>query len=402
MRFCSFALCISVLVLSLFNFNCAYASAPSDEALSEMTPSYHDTHECVAPEQFGAVGDGVADDTAAVNAAILKASETCGRVCFDGVKHYRCDGIVQLASNVELAMNGCAMTVRKIFTFDRNDPALAYDGFHDIIVRDGVFCSINSFAVAHMKNLLIENCTFLKCVGNHFIEMCASQNVTVRNCRFFGQETEGGIREMLQFDVCEPSSFRSFADKNSAAYDRTPLDQVLIEGCFFSSYQEGETYYPMHCAIGGHVCNTEQNTNLIIRNCKITGSDANGIFLNNWNHALIEGCTIDDIGDQPIGMRYSCNDVEIRNNTFRKYGSEYAIKAVYKNYTKDEISIICNFFFSEGGIADIKIADRLVITGNYCITTHQLNRIENCADSYIKNNLRYDQELQQLFLNSKK
>lgn len=382
----SLLLCLLVLAYSFIGCGSAIESTQPEAATRKYLTSYHDAHKCLAPEQFGAAGDGVADDTDAVNTAILKASETWGHVCFDGMKHYRCDGTVQLASNVELDMNGCSMTVHEIIAFDNEEPAKAYDGFHDIVVRDGVFHTTNSFAIAHVKNLSLENCTFLRCSGNHFIEMCASQNITIQNCRFLGQITESGSREMLQFDVCEPGSFRHYSDKNSVAYDYTPLDHVVIEGCYFSSYQEGDTCYPMHCAIGGHMCNPEQNTDLTIRNCYINVSDANGIFLNNWDQVLIEGCTLANINNQPIGMRYSCNEIDIRQNTFHHYGSEFAISVIYKDYVKSNITITCNFFSPKGGIVDIREGRNLTIAGNYCVATYRMIQSLECEDCYIKNN----------------
>lgn len=142
----------------------------------------------------------------------------------------------------------------------------------------------------------------------------------------------------------------------------------------------------MHCAIGGHMCNPEQNTDLTIRNCYINVSDANGIFLNNWDQVLIEGCTLANINNQPIGMRYSCNEIDIRQNTFHHYGSEFAISVIYKDYVKSNITITCNFFSPKGGIVDIREGRNLTIAGNYCVATSRMIQSLECEDCYIKNN----------------
>ena len=365
-------------------------SSPADALSTETAELKIAEFDFLTPEMFGAAGDGITDDTAALNAAIRKASETCGIVKFDGLKHYRCAKTIQLASDVELNMNGCLITVHEVISFDKDAPAMAYDGFHDIIVRDGVFYSTNSFAIAHAKNVLLDNCTFIKCGGNHFIELCASQNITIRDCRFLGQATEGGAKEMLQLDVCEPSSFRHFSDESSEAYDDTPLDNVLIERCIFTSYRDEERLYPMHCAIGGHVCNKVQNTNLIIRNCVICESDGNGVYINNWDHVLIEGCTIANIAEQAVGMRYSCNDVCIRENMLRNYGSDYAIKAAYAQYAKNGLTISCNFCVPKGNLADIVKCAGLKITDNYCgMNSGEMVQTKDCKNCFIKNNFTF-------------
>lgn len=50
---------------------------------------------------FGAVGDGVTDDTQAIRAAVGQCSELGGRVVLDGGRIYRC-GAVQIKDNVSL------------------------------------------------------------------------------------------------------------------------------------------------------------------------------------------------------------------------------------------------------------------------------------------------------------
>lgn len=53
----------------------------------------------VTPQQFGAVGDGVADDTAAIRAAADEASKT-GKTLFFPVGTYRTD-VIKVPAAVE-------------------------------------------------------------------------------------------------------------------------------------------------------------------------------------------------------------------------------------------------------------------------------------------------------------
>lgn len=80
----------------------------------------------VTPEEFGAVGDGVVDDTAALQAAVDAAAESDGRVVLGSARTYRITRSIQLPSGAHLTGQGSSSVLR--FTWRRNDPQ--HDGYY--------------------------------------------------------------------------------------------------------------------------------------------------------------------------------------------------------------------------------------------------------------------------------
>ena len=356
-------ICVSALLIILLHpeASCEVSSVNVCNNQGERRESTAVFH----PESFGALGDGHSDDSNAINEAIQKASEYSGIVKLDGTKTYYCKSAMQLRSDVTVDLNGCRLIVRTVKLFDNDNPTLGYNGYHDIVIQNGIFETTNSVAIAHARNIIIKDCIFLKCAGNHFIEMCASQHVFIENCSFLGQSTESGVREMIQLDVCEPTSFKHYSDVNNPSYDYTPLDDINIEDCYFAAYITSQKKIPLHSAIGGHVCNPTQNTNLSICNCVIVGSDGNGIVINNWNRVLIENCTLKNISNQPIGLRYECNDVTVKKNTIEAF-EEYAITTYGRDFECSKIQIIGNQVISGGALFNIKNCNDLIVSNNIC------------------------------------
>ena len=59
---------------------------------------------------------------------------------------------------------------------------------------------------------------------DHYFEICACKNVTIKNCTFLGMKEKNPDRkmvEMIQIDNCDKYAFPWFENKNSATYDST-------------------------------------------------------------------------------------------------------------------------------------------------------------------------------------
>jgi Pectate lyase superfamily protein len=80
----------------------------------------------VTPEQFGAVGDGVTDDTTALQEALDAAAVSDGRVVLGAERTYLLDRSLVLPTGAHLTGQGPSSVLR--FTWRRNDPE--HDGFY--------------------------------------------------------------------------------------------------------------------------------------------------------------------------------------------------------------------------------------------------------------------------------
>lgn len=80
----------------------------------------------VRPEDFGAVGDGVADDSEALQAAVDAAAERDGRVVLGAARTYLLERSIELPSGAHLTGQGPSSVLR--FTWRYNDSR--HDGFY--------------------------------------------------------------------------------------------------------------------------------------------------------------------------------------------------------------------------------------------------------------------------------
>lgn len=99
---------------------------PARPVLVDPAPPREPTGASVRPEDFGAVGDGVADDSGALQAAVDAAAETDGRVVLGGARTYLLERSIELPSGAYLTGQGPSSVLR--FTWRYNDDQ--HDGFY--------------------------------------------------------------------------------------------------------------------------------------------------------------------------------------------------------------------------------------------------------------------------------
>jgi hypothetical protein len=112
-------------------------SVPTDVATAEPkvprhpisvdpTPPREPTGGVVLPESFGAVGDGISDDTAALQAAIDAAAAADAQVLLGAERTYLLTSSIELPSGAHVTGQGPSSVLR--FTWRYNDPE--HDGFY--------------------------------------------------------------------------------------------------------------------------------------------------------------------------------------------------------------------------------------------------------------------------------
>lgn len=178
-------------------------------------------------KDFGATGNGVTDDTAAIQLCIETAKEGCLGVFFPM-------GIYNLASNTFKASGtgralkcysnqrlfgepgatllcGSSSVGALLFT-SNGDSATSYggaDGAHDIIIENLTFDGnatisgnkIGLLATTHGENIKIKDCVFKNTGEWHDIEINSSENVEISGCVFHTHKTETVTSECIQIDA---------------------------------------------------------------------------------------------------------------------------------------------------------------------------------------------------------
>ena len=152
----------------------------------------------VSPEMFGAVGDGSADDTNAVQTALDMG---INNIFIHG--KYRITGVT-IPSNRTIFGNGTIYVDGEAFEGSVNKHGFQIEDVNNVTIRDIVVVSGNSviktFYVKNSKNVTIDNVIV---TGGAFdgttpkdgtvccVEGNNSQNVTITHCNFTGFETKG-------------------------------------------------------------------------------------------------------------------------------------------------------------------------------------------------------------------
>jgi len=227
----------------------------------------------VRVEQFGAVGDGIVDDTAAVQAAVTSLSTfaTGGAVHLRAGSRYSIPGVILLPSNVTVEGNGAEVVKiagspqRLVFSNKSAEGAVGYGaGGRNITLRRIRFIGDYTIPVAnykdigvgfnHVSNLTIDQCWFEQGMNNsHYIDLLGCTNVRIINSDFRGMRPRSGREyiEAIQIDVSTRQG-TSYDDETPSSFDGLPTRGVLVTGCTFGTVTVAGTTYGNPNPIGSH------------------------------------------------------------------------------------------------------------------------------------------------------
>ena len=354
----------------------------------------------VTPHMFGAVGDGVTNDTAAFMS--MFAADNGVIVIPDGV--YLIDGDIRVYSNTRVFLSPKA-TIKRIFTGVYTQPvfvfgengsdtfASGYNGVHDVFIHGGtidmgatVAMDINehggaTMAIGHCRNIIIDGVTFKNGANDHYIEVNGSKDIIIKNCLFDKPVITGSANyEAINIDYANSDGFPCYG-----YYDNTHNENLLIENCVFNNCDK---------AIGNHSkLDDNYHKNIIIRNCKDYNSLRCFVHLWNGHNVLIDNCyitgnknvdeaTIFFTGSKNIKVTntyidncygnsiafhtagdYFCEEIHTENNTIKNIVESGAGAIYYRNVNRGYIinNIIDNV--EDAGIA-MHTATNLIVKGN--------------------------------------
>lgn len=191
---------------------------------------------------FGAKGDGVTDDTAAIQAALDALKESGGTIHFP-VGKYLLTGSVYFYSNQALLfeqgatlLQGAAIN-NLLMNYSTSDQG-GYDATENVLISGatfdgGSYTNNNTlFGICHSKRITIENCRFVNAYGVwHNVEINSSKDVLIDRCYFEGSRKTGVNGCMIQID-----SFNNTATWpwGNGKVDGTVSYMVEVKNCFFT------------------------------------------------------------------------------------------------------------------------------------------------------------------------
>lgn len=250
------------------------------------------------PEQFGAIGNGIADDTSAVQSAV-----NCKLVTFAAGKTYKITSPIRVKSGTFINMNGSTISSTNkhaFFNFDDGDSYSGYSGNGNITIANGTIIG-GCVSFIHGRNIRIFNVNFKDTLNDHFVEICECKDYVIDGCSFSGMtDISGAALEYINIDT--NATYSAFPHNKSGQSDQTFYDlgtnkDITIRDCAFS-LGEGQYAYGFN-AIGVHsrnVSNTYAEDVVIVGNM-ISGFTGCGLRINAMNNAFVANNKITVAGD---------------------------------------------------------------------------------------------------------
>lgn len=286
----------------------------------------------ITPEMYGAVGDGVIDDTEAIQNAITSG----GHVLFKTGAVYKVTSTIKVGSDVIIDLDGATIASTNnhlFFNFDSASTFTVYSGNGNITICNGTIIG-GAISFAHGENIRFKNVDFRNSLNDHFLEVCACKNYIVDGCRFFGMaDVQTSVYEYINIDPCTYSAF-PWATSGSAFYDGTKNSGISILNCSFGLGES--TYAYGYNAIGAHSNSTALHEDILISGCTLRGFTGCGIRLNDMQSVTVVGCDIRVDGDGiRVGDVAACGDVVIIDNYVTSENGEKLVitSGQYENLT---------------------------------------------------------------------
>lgn len=222
----------------------------------------------VTADFFGAKGDGVADDTAAIQAAV-DALPFGGTITFRAGATYKLNGAVLLGSDITIEGNGATViktgSATGHTTFANKMYAIGYGGGgKNITLRNLKTRGDYSLGLAayrdvtanfmHVSGLRVENCSFEQgMINGHYLDLQGCDNIRVVNCTFRGMNPLSG-REFIEAIQVDSATLSGAGHSyfGEGFYDGLPTRNLRVTGCTFLPITLGGTEYPMAKPLGTH------------------------------------------------------------------------------------------------------------------------------------------------------
>ncbi len=388
----------------------------------------------VTPQMFGAVGDGVTDDTDAFQAALNFAHDNNYLpVCL--ISDYRITNTLMVPERVSIFALTIAEARYRIFVDENVDilfdcaerttfKNIAVSSYNNVY-RDNTiafyFRGINGNSDSQMKDCQIakigigaycpsRNVDFLNCLFSHCrygisIELpennTGMRGMNIIGCRFHGIGEEYEIYEGVQQEMLVTGRCSSILLKADTYQNVTQLADIIIEDCISDQSGTFITGYAQFCLVSNCYIKSFANPAFIIdggvdgtlhpsyggtwliTGCTIDGirgTDFQGVFHSDPDHLItiarygrvtVDGCVLGRCNANPIHVEKNCSDLVFSNNALIYTRTGTALIEIY-----DSSNAVCK------GNTNLTGTNLFIATGNSNDTTSHVTDQNNTGFKY--------------------
>ena len=163
-------------------------------------------------------------------------------------------------------------------------------------------CPGTTFSFAHANHITMKNMN-IQCTNaeGHAIELSACSDVLISNCKVIAKGTfkKNSVEEMIQIDLATPRTAPFL--ENSKQQNGLACKNITITGCTVT----GNRAVCANWAASEPKFQSKYHTNIVIKNCTLTGKSAEGLALFNTINATVTGCKITS-NSKRLTESYSC------------------------------------------------------------------------------------------------
>ncbi|OUD02578.1 right-handed parallel beta-helix repeat-containing protein [Streptomyces swartbergensis] len=325
---------------------------------------------------IGAIGDGVADDRAVIQAQLDAARDAGGGiVVLPPGRTYGVGTFLVVYDRTVIVAYGA--TIRAIGNsgilrnFLGSETFAGYSGHSGITIlggvwdgnaADGVVGTVtgmtNVLGFVHCTDVTVRDAIIRNTSSAHALEFNSTDGARVINCRFEGFRDNSGngsrqFAEAVQIDLAKSGS------SSIGQFDNTPSRNVTVHGCYFGP---SSRLGPPGRAVGSHtVADGVYYDNITVTGCRIDGALQEGIHGYGWRRAVVADNVITGTGlaavkftvPDPASAGYALtpHSIDVHGNVIESNAAEAAVQVIgFATALYRGVAIVGNTSRSSGSV----------------------------------------------------